>query len=60
MRQLRDQLTYSKFTSNPFPGIVSSLNFKLELAFETQLLTRKAFEFLMVKDFNIPTMYVIP
>lgn len=60
MRQLGDHLTYSKLSSNPFPGIISSLNFKLQFAYEAQLLTKKNFDFLMFKDFNIPIIYVIP
>lgn len=60
IRQLGDQLTYLKVMSNPFPWIVSSLNFKLQLAFKAQLLTRKELNFLTIRDFNTPNIYVKP
>lgn len=58
LRQMRGQSTHLKLRSNPFPVIVSSLNFKLQLAFEAQLLTRKELDHHMVNKYNVPTIYI--
>lgn len=57
LRQLGDQSTYLKLKSYPFPVLVNFLNFKLQLAFEAQLLTKKELNFTL---WYIPTIYIIP
>lgn len=60
MRLLQDETTYQRLPANPFPKIVASLNFKLNMALEEHLITLKECKYLSVNEFNIPTFYTIP
>lgn len=60
VRQLSDTSTDKRLTSNPFPALVVSLNQKLLLAYEANLLTKKEWDYLKVGEYNNPTFYVIP
>lgn len=60
-RQLNDRSTYEKLPANPFTSIINELNFKLMFAQEAGLFSsRNEYEYLKVKEFNIPTIYIIP
>lgn len=48
MRLLNDETTYEKLSSNPFPKIVATLNFKLQMASEERLLSNKESKYLCV------------
>lgn len=56
---LRDETTYRRLSTNPFSQIVANLNFKLNMALEECLITRKEYRYLSVQEFNTPTFYTI-
>lgn len=59
-RLLSDTSTYRRLDSNPFPHLVMELNTKLTWAKDEGLLTQREFEHLFVREFNVPTFYIIP
>lgn len=59
-RLLNDQTTYEKLDSNPFPALVSELNRTLMDAKDEGLLTNREYQYLLVREFNVPTFYIIP
>lgn len=47
-------------TENLFPKIAYNLNQKLASAFEAHLITKEELNHLQVREFNIPTLYIMP
>lgn len=45
---------------SPFPNVIHELNYKLSVAQESNLLSKKECEHLTVREYNTPTIYVIP
>ncbi|KAM5171926.1 LOW QUALITY PROTEIN: DNA-directed RNA polymerase III subunit RPC2 [Mantella aurantiaca] len=59
-RQLSDENCYMRVTQNPFPKLVKMINDTLRLAKSEGLLGRRDFEYLLVREYSIPTFYVLP
>lgn len=59
-RQLGDLSTCRQLQTNPFPDLLSRLNYKLKWAKEEGLLTKHEYENLKVTELNITTFYLIP
>lgn len=59
-RLLNDQTTYQKLDHNSFPVVVNELNRKLLEAKDEGLLTIREFLYLNVREFNVPTFYIVP
>lgn len=57
---LGDMTMYTKLDHNPFPDVVCELNERLNGAKEVGLLSKREFEHLLVKEFNMHTFYIIP
>lgn len=59
MRLLKDETTYKKLPYNPFPEIIDALNFKLRMAFDSNLLSSKETKYLCVNKFNTPIFILL-
>lgn len=59
-RLLGDQKMYEKLDFDPFLKLTVELNEKFKMDREEGLLSRQEFEYLRVRDFNVPLFYIIP
>lgn len=59
-RLLGDSLTYRRLDHDPFPNMVQKLNGILLEVKEAAILSQRECDHLFVKEFNIPTFYIIP
>lgn len=56
-RQLKDESTYTRSINNPLPKVISELNYKLTLAEEADLISKKELKYL--NTFKILALYTI-
>lgn len=59
-RLLSDKSTYKKLDNNSFSYLVRELNNRLTMAKDDGLLTQCEFDHLSVREFSVPTFYIIP
>ncbi|XP_068129502.1 extracellular calcium-sensing receptor-like [Hyperolius riggenbachi] len=59
-RQLSDTETYRKLKSNPFEVIKTNLNMLLYSGYDQGVLTKDEYDYLVVNEYTIPTIYVLP
>ncbi|KAM5140434.1 alpha-2-macroglobulin-like protein 1 [Mantella aurantiaca] len=59
-RQLSDPDCYTKIPTNPFPPLVAEINDVLKHAKQVNLISKKEYDYLMIREYNIPTFYMLP